>query len=90
LEEYTSYVLGDILKITSYNRIIAQVYKKFLKRKDVEKDDRSFEDIFYKLKAEFISALPQEVKGYFEQLSLEGFKRAVRGVLIEDNLKKNE
>ncbi|RKY39862.1 MAG: hypothetical protein DRP76_02970, partial [Candidatus Omnitrophota bacterium] len=90
LEEYTSYVLGDILKITSYNRIVTQVYKKFLKRRDVEKSDKSFEYIFYDLRPEFINSLPEEVKGYFEQLSLEGFKRAVRTVLVEDNLKKNQ
>jgi len=89
LEGYTSFILGEVLGISRNARELTQAYKAALKEIPAHDGKGDFEDIFTVHRPQFLSHLPEEVCPYLKQLSLSGFKRAIRKVVTEDNLAKN-
>lgn len=95
LEDYTSFVLGDIFGLVKLKEEITKAYgvvqESIIKGKVDEKDDGggNFRTIFTTYWATFRQQLSPQAQQYVDSLSLGGFRRLIDGVHIKESLDKN-
>jgi hypothetical protein len=94
MPDYISYVLGEIFGLTELNRQVAQAYDKLAERLPVRvldnpNDRGGFRYVFNAGRPRFMQLLEPQAQVYVSQQNLNGFRRVIDAIHIEDNLNKN-